>query len=157
MIMENINPEFTFIDALLLYSIGYCQRHNYKATLGEILLTTDAINREQPMPRELEEGFSRLIVGKYIQIQNETFVATKSGISLFNDVTRERNPKLSALQQIRKLIDKLNASHLRSVAKQLTITDVQYSEAIQESHRLFDEALKKADEIRTARQAKKSS
>ncbi len=155
--MENISPEFTLTDALLLYSIGYCQRHNYKTTLGEILLTTDAINREQPMVRDLEEGLSRLIIGKYIEIQNETFVATKSGIRLFNDVTKERNSKLTALQAIKKLTERLKASHLRSTIKQLTITDTQYSEAIQESHRLFDEAIKKADEIRNARQDKKSS
>ena len=155
--IETISPEFTFTDALLLFSIGYCQRHNYKATLGHILLETDAINREQPMARELENGLSRLIVGKYIEIQNETFVATKAGVRLFNDVTKPRIPKLTALQEIRNLTARLNSWHLRTVTKQLTITDTQYAEAIQESHKLFDEAMKKADEILKARKVKESS
>jgi len=156
-VMENIKSEFTFTDALLLYSIGYCQRHNYKATLGHILLETDAINRDQPMVRELEDGLSRLIVDKYIEIQNETFVATKAGIRLLNDVTKPRIPKLTALQEIRNLTVRLNALHLRSVTKQLTITDIQYSEAIQESHRLFNEAMREADEILKAHRAKETS
>lgn len=153
----NINPEFTYTDALLLYSIGYCQRHNYKATLGHILLETDAINREQPTARTLEDGLSRLIVGKYVEIQNETFIATKAGVRLFNDVTKPRIPKLTALQEIGNLTARLNSLHLRTVIKQLTITDTQYAEAIQESHKLFDEAMKKADEILKARKVKESS
>jgi hypothetical protein len=109
------------------------------------------------MARDLEEGLSRLIVGKYVEIQNETFVATKAGVRLFNDVAQQRIPKLTALQKIRKLTVRLNASRLRLVTKQLTITDAQYSEAIQESHRLFDEVRKKADEILKARKAKDAS
>ena len=151
---KTIDPEFTFTDALLLYSIGYCQHHNYKTTLGEILLTTDAINREYPMSRELENGLSRLIVGKYIEIQNETFVATKAGFRLFNEVTKPRTPKSTALQQIKNLTARLNASHLRAVTKQLTITDAQYAEARQESHRLFNEAMREADEILKTRKVK---
>ena len=151
--MENISPEFTFTDALLLYSIAYCHRFGYKTTLGRILLTTDMFNRSEPTALELEDGLSRLIVGGYVEIQGQTYIATKSGINLFNDVTEEQNPKLNSSQQIKNLVDRLNASHLRSITKQLIITDAQYSEAIQEANTLFKEISKKAK----GRKAKETS
>jgi hypothetical protein len=155
--MNDINPKFNSTDALLLYSIAYCQRHNESTTLGGILLTTDAINREYPMAKELEEGFSRLIVGGFVAFQEEKFAATKSGAQLFNDVTKSQNPKLNVFEQIRLLTDRLNKSSIKRVEKQLTITNDDVSKAIQEAHVLFAEASKKADEITNARKAKQSS
>ena len=156
--MENISPEFNSTDALLLYSIAYCQRHNYKATLGQILLTTDAINRSFPTARQLEDGLSRLKVSRYIEIQNEIFnvTVTKMGVRLFDDITTPQNPKLNVFEQIRNLTNELQASHVKTVSKQLTITDAQVSEARQEAHALFSEISKEADEILSARKAKES-
>ena len=64
--MNEISPKFDSTDSLLLYSVAYRQRHGEIRTLGGILLTTDAINRSFPMANELEDGFSRLIVGGFI-------------------------------------------------------------------------------------------
>jgi hypothetical protein len=152
--LNEINPKFTLRDALLLYSVAYCQRHNENATLGRILLTTDAINRECPMANMLEEGFSRLIVGGYIDYQGEIFTVTKSGLHLFNDVTKPRNPKMKALDQIRLLADTLNKSPIKHAEKKLTITSDDYSKAMQEMRVIFAEISKKADEIANARRAK---
>jgi hypothetical protein len=152
-----ISPKFNSTDALLLYSVAYCQRHNEIGTLGRILLTTDAINRSFPMANELEDGFSRLIVGEFVEFQGEQFAATKSGVQLFNDVTKLQNPKLNVFEQIRLLTDRLNKSSLRHVEKQLNITNDDVSKAVQEAHILFAEVSKKADEIIKARKAKESS
>ena len=155
--INEISPKFNSRDALLLYSVAYCQQHNESATLGRILLTTDAINRECPLANMLEEGFSRLIVGGYIDYQGEKFTVTKSGLRLLNDVTKPRNPKMKVLDEIRLLTDSLNKSPIKHVEKKLTITSDDYSKATQEMYVIFTEASKKADEIIKARKAKESS
>jgi hypothetical protein len=155
--MRDISPEFNWTDALLLYSIAYCQRHNYQATLGRILLTTDAINRTFPIARELEDGLSRLIVGGYIEIQGDLFAVTESGVRLFNDVTHPQNQKLNVFEEIEILEERLSSSPIRSVSKQLTITNTKHVEAIQEAYEIFKEVSKKADEITRARKANEQS
>jgi hypothetical protein len=155
--METISPEFDTIDALLLYSIAYCQRHNYRATLGHILLECDAIYRVYPTARQFEDGFNRLIAGRYVEVRDEVFIATKIGVRFFNEITKPRNPKLTVVEEIRNLTARLNASRVRTVLKQLTITDAQVSEATQEAHEIFIEIRKEADEILRARRAKESS
>jgi hypothetical protein len=141
--MNEINPKFNSTDALLLYSVSYRQRHDEIRTLGGILLTTDAINRSFPMANELEDGFSRLIVGGFIELQGEQFTATKSGVQLFNDVSNPQTPKLNVFTQITLLMDRLNKSSLQHVEKQLTITSDEVSKAVQEAHVLFVETSKK--------------
>jgi hypothetical protein len=141
---ENISPEFNSTDALLLYSISYCQRHDQKVTLAKVLVTTDAINRSFPMVHELEDGFSRLIVNRYIDYQEELFTATKMGLRLFNETTQPQSPKLTVFQQIENLTAKLNISRVDSVSKQLSLTDKQVSEAIQEAQAIFREIDEKA-------------
>ena len=79
--MNDTNPKFSSTDAILLSSIAYRQRHNEVTTLGGILLGTEAINREYPMARELEDGFSRLIVGGFVEFQEAKFATTESGIN----------------------------------------------------------------------------
>ena len=145
-----ISPKFNSTDALLLYSVAYRQRNNEIRTLGGILLTTDAINRSFPMANELEDGFTRLIVGGFVEFQGEQFAVTNSGVQLFNDVTKPQNPKLNVFEQIRLLTDGLNKSSLQLVEKQLAITSDDFSKAIQEAHVLFAEAGKKADKITKA-------
>jgi len=153
--MNEINPQFNPTDALLLFSVAYRQRHDDIRTLGGILLTTDSINRSFPTANELEDGFSRLIVGGFIELQGEQFVATKSGVQLFNGVTKPQIPKLNVFEQIKVLADRLNKSSLQYVEKQLTVTSNDVSKAIQEAHSLFAEVSKKTDELITVRKTKK--
>jgi hypothetical protein len=155
--MNEISPKFNATDALLLYSVAYRQHHGEIRTLGGILLTTDAINRSFPMANELEDGFSRLIIGGFIELQGEQFTATKNGVQLFNDVTNPQTPKLNVFEQIRLLTDRLNKSSLQLVEKQLTITNDDVSKAVQEADVLFAVVSKKADEIIKARKTKESS
>ena len=154
--MNEISPKFNSTDALLLYSVAYRQRHNEIRTLGGILLSFDAINRSSPMINELEDGFSRLTAGGFVEIQGEQFAATESGVQLFNDVTKPQNPKLRLSDEIQLLTNRLNESSLKHVEKQLTITSDDFSKAIQEAAVLFAEVSKKADEIRKARKAKEA-
>ena len=95
-----------------------------------------------------------MIIGGYIDFQGEKFTVTKSGIRLFNDVTKPRIPKTNVLDEIRLLTDRLNKSPIKHVEKKLTITSDDYSKATQEMHVIFTEISKKADEIRNTRKAK---
>lgn len=149
--MEPISAEFNFTDALLLYSTAYCQRHKYRATLGHILLTTDAFNRSMPMAFELDDCLSRLMTGGYIKQQEEIFLVTKRGMDLFDDVTETQTPKLTSIQQIKNLVISLNRSRAKNVSKSITITDAQYSAAIKEAHEIFEEVKREADQIAKAR------
>ena len=155
--MKDISPEFNWTDALLLYSIAYCQRHKYHATLGRILLITDAINRTFPKAEDLEDGLSRLIVGGYIEFQQDLYSATESGVGLFNDVTRPHDPKLNILREIERLEEKLGSSPIENVSRQVVISDTRHAQAIQEAYKIFEEESKKADEIVRARKERKQS
>ncbi len=98
-----------------------------------------------------------MIIGGYIDYQGEKFTVTKSGLRLFDDVTKPRNPKMKVLDEIRLLADRLNKSPIKHVEKKLIITSDDYSKATQEMHVIFTEISKKADEIMKARKAKESS
>jgi len=143
--METISTEFNYTDALLLYSTAYCQKHKYRATLGQILLTTDAVNRSMPMAFELEKGFSRLMAGGYVESQEDAFLATKRGMNLFDEVTKPRSPKIIAVQQIKNLVVRLNRSRAKTVTRHVTITDAQYSAAVKEAHDIFEEVRERMD------------
>lgn len=146
--MKHVESEFNFIDALLLYCAAYCRLHGYRATLGHILLTADAVNRSMPMAFELEIGFGKLIAGGYVEYAEELFLVTDLGMKLFNDATRHQSPKATALEQIRDLVAMLNKSHLKAMPSRLAITGVQYSAAIKEAREIFDEVRARMDASR---------
>lgn len=143
--METISTEFTYTDALLLYSTAYCQKHKYRATLGQILLTTDAVNRSMPMAFELEKGFNKLIAGGYLESQEDVFVVSKRGMKLFDEITRPQTLKITVVQKIKNLVVRLNRSRAKTVARHITVTDAQYSAAVKEAHEIFEEVRERMD------------
>jgi hypothetical protein len=114
-------------------------------------LEVDAINRSSPTVDELEDGLSRLIVGEYIERQNELFTATGMSFNLWNDITKPGIVKRNIFEQLDILTDRLNRSPLEKVSQQLTITPGELRDANREAREIFEEADREAKNILAAR------
>ena len=137
--MENTDHGFNFEDALLLFAIGYCQRHGENATLGRVFLAIDAINRSSPMRDELEDGLNQLLVGGYIEVYKDKFVATELGVRLFDEAS-DRKTHADVFEELHDLAGRLGwRVSTGNSPERIVITDAQVTAATQEMHAIYEE------------------
>ena len=96
---------YTWSDAWLLLSIEAATNQKSPATITDIRLYGDALNRAWFEDKELEHGFNNLIRDGFITKENNMVILTEKGKSIVLSV---RKPKYSFLDELHALYKVFN-------------------------------------------------
>lgn len=109
--MEYVLPLFSWPDALIFYTI-LMHAEKGGATLYDIIVVHDYVDRSYPTAEQLEGGLNRFLAAGLIVVEEARYLATELAIAKFVDCTKVGLRIQRIVEAIEKKLGSLHQSEL---------------------------------------------